>query len=187
MNKLIQNGNKITPRIAIALALFVLLPVLLGGVYVVQRLSSRASEVCPAYDVTTQRLSENTGQVSFSTNCPVKAQIFCAVGKDGVQFFCGEDQEATMNHIIMTSDDVTLSTGIGYYVFINTGFEEKEMSYISADPTDPTFGLDANLYNDVVVGVDETEAQFDPALDLNHDGFINMQDKAEFYDWESSE
>lgn len=186
MKNLIHNSNNITPRTAMALVLFILLPVLLGGVYVVQRLSSRASEVCPAYDVTTQRLSETTAQVSFSTDCPVKSQIFCAVGKNGVQFFCGEDQDATINHIVMTSDDVTLSTGIGYYVSIDTGVEQRALSYIPADPIDPTFGLDANLYNETIVGVDENDAQYDPAFDINQDGFINMHDKAEFYD-ESAE
>lgn len=176
------SGSKISSRGAKIVLSLLMLPVLVGGVYVAQQYFTSASESCPPTNIQTERTSNTSAVVSFSTTCETKAEIYCSVGEDGVQFFCGEDANPTMNHIINTQD-VTLNTDVPYYVYIETGMENRAQGYVSASPTDVTFGLDFSVYDDeTIIGITSEDPAYDPAYDINQDGMINMLDRAEFYE-----
>ncbi len=178
--KVIQNLKK-NPRASAGVILALMLPLLLGSVYVVQQLRPRATESCPPTNVRTERVSASTGRVIFNTSCAVQAQIYCSIGRTGIEFFCGEDVSASSTHVIETTD-VTLNTNTGYYVFIDTELEQRTPAYIPASPDDITFGLDPLQFTTDALGVTADEPNFDPALDLNNDGVVNIFDRAYFYE-----
>lgn len=190
-NKVIQNDNdgtmhigniKTSPRVIGIIVGVILLPALLIGVYVMQTFNSRAAAGCPAENVKAERISNSSGSVSFTTNCSVKAQIYCAVGEDGVQFLCGEDEIESVNHNITTSTDITLSSDVAYYVYIDTGLEDRTPAFIPASADDKTVGIDFNSFNTETLGLEEGDEEFNVTFDLNQDGVVNMHDRAEFYD-----
>lgn len=190
-NKVIQSNEnrpfqldqiKSSPRMIGLIVGIVFLPLLLIGVYVVQTFGSRASSGCPAENIKAERISNSTGRVSFTTNCSIKAQVFCAVGEDGVQFLCGEDEIESVNHNITTSSDITLSSDVAYYIYIDTGLDDRAPSFIPANADDPTVGIDFNSFNIDTLGFEEGEEGFDVTFDLNQDGVVNMHDRAEFYE-----
>ena len=161
--------------------LLVLIPVVFAGMYAVQVLRPQASASCPATDIKVKRVSERGASLSFKTTCSVKAKIYCAAGRAGVQFFCGEDTVETLNHII-TTDDVTLSSNVGYYVFIDTGIAKRALGFIPASVSNPTYGLNNASFNEQTMGSTKDDPTYDPALDINQDGVINVLDKVEFYE-----
>lgn len=158
----------------------VVLPLIIGAVYLQRTARSEASASCPPDNIHTERVSPSAARVQFDTECLVKAKVFCAIGRDGIQFLCGEDDVETTTHIINTSE-VTLSSNTPYYVFIDTQLEKKSLAYIQASPSDPTVGLDFNLYNEDTMGLKSDSPEYDVRLDLNQDGIINGMDQSEFY------
>ncbi len=166
----------------IFLAIFaVLIPVIFGGMYAVQKIRPSASASCPPTDLKVRRVSERAASISFTTSCSVKAEVYCAAGRSGVQFFCGEDGVETLNHIIST-DEVTLSSNVGYYVFIDTGLSTRTLGFIPASTHSPTYGLSNESFNEQTMGSTRDDVTYDPALDINQDGVINVLDKLEFYE-----
>lgn len=167
-------------KVVFILICALVLPLLIVAVYMRRTARSEASASCAPGNITTERVSNSAARIQFDTPCAVKAKVFCAVGREGVEFLCGEDAEATMTHIINTSE-VTLNSETPYFVLVDTQMEKKSLSYIQASPTDPTVGRDINLYNEETVGKDSTSADFNVELDINHDGVVNQVDRAFFY------
>lgn len=161
--------------------LLILIPVVFAGMYAINTIRPQAQASCSAADIHVSRVSERAASVSFSTSCSVKAEVYCAAGRTGVQFLCGEDTVETLNHII-TTDDVTLSSNVGYYIFIDTGAAKRALGFIPASTSSPTYGLNYESYNEQTMGSTREDTVFDPALDINQDGVINVMDKLEFYD-----
>ena len=168
------------PKTVIVVLLAILLPILIGGVYFTQTRNSEASAACAPKDIRTERTSNSAGRVIFNTECAVKARLMCAIGRDGVQFACGEDEIATTTHVIDTSS-VTLNSDTPYFVFIDTQLEEKTLAYIQASPVDRTVGLNFDAYTEDTVGFAAEEEGFDVSQDINQDGVVNMMDVSEFY------
>ena len=161
--------------------LLVLIPVIFAGMYAVQKIRPSASASCPPTDLKVRRVSERAASITFTTGCTVKAEVYCAAGRAGVQFFCGEDTVETLNHIIST-EEVTLSSNVGYYVFVDTGTATRALGYIPASTDSPTYGLSNESFNEQTMGSTKDDSTYDPSLDINQDGVINVMDKLEFYD-----
>ncbi|OGK38047.1 hypothetical protein A3I56_00180 [Candidatus Roizmanbacteria bacterium RIFCSPLOWO2_02_FULL_43_10] len=170
--------NKI--RISFVLMLLLILPIFLGAIYMVQKSSSQANASCPALNIKVQRTSNSTARIAFDTSCSVKAKVNCAIARGGIKFFCAEDSLATQNHIL-TTEEVTLSTNTGYYIFIDTGTSTPVLGHIPASPVDSTYGLSFNAFDEKTMGTSSEDENYDPALDINQDGVINIIDKMEFY------
>jgi len=158
----------------------VMLPLVVVGAFVMQSRRSRATGACAPEDIQTVRVSQSAGQISFRTPCAVATQIYCSTGREGIQFLCGEDATEATSHVIQTSD-VTLNSGIGYFIFIDSGIEKRSIGYIQADPVDATIGRNINSFTDDVMGSSVGDADYDVSLDINQDGMINGMDRTEFF------
>ena len=178
-HKFVQNLTH-SPRAIGIVVLTVMLPLVVLGAFIVQSRRSQATGACAPEDIKTTRTSQSAGQISFRTPCAVKTQLYCSTGRDGVQFLCGEDVTEATSHLLQTTD-VTLNSGIGYYVFIDSGLENRSVAYIQADPVDATLGRNINSFNDEAMGTVVGEPEYDVALDINQDGMINGMDRTEFY------
>lgn len=157
-----------------------LLPLIMVGVYVVQSRNSRASGSCAPENIHSERASQSLARISFDTTCTVKASVYCSVGREGVQFLCGQDQTETTKHLIETSE-VTLSSDTPYFIYIDTGLESRTLGYIQANPVDSTVGLDFEDFDENVTGLTSDEKGYDISLDINQDGIVNGMDRSEFY------
>lgn len=167
----------------IAVLILVALPIILGGVYVAQQLSSEANVISEPTNFLATRDSETSATVSFDTAKNVKATILCADTVDGVKFFCGEDPDATTDHSISTADfNVNLNTGQGYYVFSNIIETNDPIGFIPADTNDPAFGLSTNFYNEETLGLCWGEEGYDPQLDVDQDGCVYTSDLVQLYE-----
>lgn len=167
-------------RAMLLIALVILVPVIFGGMYAINNVRPLAQASCAATDIHVTRVSERAGSISFSTACAVKAEVYCAAGRTGVQFLCGEDTVETVNHIIAT-DDITLSSNVGYYVFIDTGAPKRALGFIPASTSSTIYGLSNESFNEQTMGSTREDEVYDPALDINQDGAITLLDKLEFY------
>jgi hypothetical protein len=169
-------------RNIIAVMLLIILPLVLGGIFVAQKFKSNAEVITRPENFHAERLSATSAQIDFETSQEVKATIFCAVSEKGVKFFCGNDKDVTEDHSILTADfKVNLNTGQGYYVYTNIPGTPDPIGYIPADKDDPTFGLDVDVYNDDSLGLCDGDEGFDPKLDVNQDGCVYTNDLAELY------
>jgi hypothetical protein len=178
-HKVIQKARS-NPRLGFIIIMALMLPIAIIGVYLVQSRGSRASAGCAPENIHTERTSQSSAHITFDTTCSVAAKAYCAVGRDGAQFLCGEDEVAATKHVINTSK-VTLSSDTAYFVFIDTQLESRTLSYIQANPVDSTVGLDFNSFNEETVGLTNDEAGYDVSLDINQDGVVNGMDRSEFY------
>lgn len=166
--------------IIVMVALLIFVPVIFAGMYAFNSIHPQAQASCSPTDIHVTRASERAASISFSTTCSVKAEVYCAAGRTGVQFLCGEDSVETLHHIIST-DDVTLSSNVGYYVFIDTGAAKRTLGFIPASTSSSTYGLNYESFNEQTMGSTREDSVFDPALDINQDGVISLMDKLEFY------
>lgn len=157
-----------------------LIPVLVAAAYVLQTRETSAASSCPPENIRTERASQSLARISFDTTCTTKATVYCAIGRDGVQFSCGQDTVASTNHVIETSG-VTLSSDTPYFIFIDTGLDKRTLGYIQANPIDATVGIDFEAFDDNASGVTSREDGYDVSLDINQDGIVNGMDRSEFY------
>ena len=168
-------------RLILIVGILILLPLVIGSVFFVNKREPQAASSAPT-NIKTTRISTVAGEVCFDTDLPVEAALRCSIGITGVKIFCGKDATPQMSRCLKTSDfDVTLNSGTGYYVFINTGREQESLAYIPASPDDPKFSLDAESYTEEALWICRGESGFDPALDINQDGCVNLADMDEFY------
>jgi hypothetical protein len=168
-------------RLLPILILVVLLPAIVASVYFINKRQSRAAVATPT-NIQTKRLTTVVGQVCFDTDIEIESSIDCSIGLQGTKFFCGKD-DAPKTHRCFKTDDfnINLNPGTGYYVFINTGREQPSLAYIPASPDDPKFSLQLESYEEDHLWLCRGEQGFDPALDINQDGCVNLSDMAEFY------
>ena len=164
----------------IAVALLIILPLVFGGIFMVQKFTSSANVVSQPEGFHAERVTAKSAQIDFSTAQEVKATLLCATTKTAVKFYCGEDTTPVTKHSILTSDyKVTLNTGQGYYVYSNITADGNPFGYIPAYGDNPTFGLKNTMYTNESLGLCLGDEGFDPQLDVNQDGCVNTSDLVE--------
>ena len=169
------------PRTLILLISLLLLPLMLAGIYYVTQLRSRASVSAEIVDAKALRVSNIAAEVTFRTTLPVDTTLQCAVTRTGVRFFAGQDGEAVMQHLINTQkSSVTLNPNTSYYCYIYAGQQEPTEVYVPASPLSRTFGIDGSAYSNSVYGTCAGDEDFNPALDINQDGCVLLNDLNEF-------
>ena len=164
--------------------LVILLPLVIASVFVANRLQPRAESASKPNDIKTKRLTGNSFQISFSTDLPIKATVDFSIGITGAKFRCAEDATAETVHKISNNDlepPVNLNPGLGYYAYINSGLEKPTLAYIAAQPDDPTFSLSFTSFSEDSLWLCRDDQGFDPALDVNQDGCVNLADMVELY------
>lgn len=173
------SGNK---RNVVAVIILIILPLVLGGLFVVQKFRSSAEVITQPEQFHAERLSATSARIEFQTAQQAKITVFCAVSIKGVKFYCGEDEDPVVKHSISTADfKVNLNTGQGYYVFTNIPQITGPIGYIPADKDNPTFGLDSNIYGEDNLGLCLGDENFDPKLDVNQDGCVYTNDLVQLY------
>ena len=174
--------GKIKKESIVAIFIFILLPITIGSVFLIQRYFSQAYQNgCLPIGVTTYR-SSNSADVTFDTGCSIQAEISCSIDKNGNYYPCGQDKEATTNHKITTSENNPLQTNLGYYVKLNTGQFYETLTYIFPYSEFCDRGLtekDLYDYESTVYGECQGNDAYDPKYDMNQDGCVNMSDLAE--------
>lgn len=166
----------------VAVMILIILPLVLGGLFMVQKFRSSAEVITRPEQFHADRLSATSARIEFQTAQQSKISIFCAVSLKGVKFYCGEDENPETKHTISTADfKVNLNTGQGYYVFTNIPQITGPIGYIPADKDNPTFGVDSNVYGDDNLGLCLGDDEFDPKLDVNQDGCVFTNDLVQLY------
>lgn len=162
-----------------------LLPLILGGIYYTTQLRSKASGSAEIIDPKAIRISNVAAEVSYRTSTSVTTSLQCALSRPGVRFFAGEDSEPSTQHLINTQQfNVTLNANTPYYCYIYSGDQEPTEVFIPASPLSRTFGIDASAYKNEVYGFCKGDDEFNPALDINQDGCVLLNDLNEFPDYE---
>ncbi|OGK15389.1 hypothetical protein A3H80_01535 [Candidatus Roizmanbacteria bacterium RIFCSPLOWO2_02_FULL_37_19] len=164
--------------------LVVLLPFLVVSAFVVTRFRPKAEFASKPTNITTERVSGTGFRISFVTDLEVRATVDCSIGIDGAQFRCAEDSKATITHDLSNQDldpPVNLNPGTGYYVRIHTGLASPTLAYIPAAPDNRLFSLSFNSFTEDALWLCQEDEGFDPALDVNQDGCVNLLDMAELY------
>lgn len=161
---------------------FILLPITIIGVFIVQRYLPKASELgCYPISISTKRES-SIGIVSFETGCQIKAMISCSLVKDGEYYPCGQEEQVENRHEIRTDATKPLQPNEGYYVKINTGEFFESLTYIFPGNNIEDRGFtEENIYDydSLIYGECQRDKAYDPRYDLNFDGCVNLSDMTE--------
>lgn len=172
------------PRTLFLIISLVLLPFILGGVYYTTQIRSKASANAEILNAKAVRVSNVAAEISFQTSVSVAATLQCALTRTGVKFFAGEDAEASTQHIINTQQfNVTLNANTPYYCYIYSGDQEPTEVFVPASPLSRTFGIDGSAFSNDVYGACKGDDDFNPALDINQDGCVLLNDLNEFPDY----
>lgn len=171
----------IKPTTLFLLVSFLLLPLIIGGIYLTTQLRSKASGSAEILDAKAVRISNVAAEVSYRTSTAVSTSLQCALSRTGVRFFAGEDAEPTIQHLINTQDfNVTLNTNTAYYCYIYSGDQEPVEIFVPASPLSRTFGIDGSAYSNDVYGACKGDEDYNPSLDINQDGCVLLNDLNEF-------
>jgi len=169
------------PRTLFIIISLVLLPFILGGLYYTTQIRSKASANAEVMDARAVRVSNVTAEITFQT---IATTLQCALTRTGVKFFAGEDVEPSTQHLINTQQfNVTLNANTSYYCYIYSGDQEPTEVFVPASPLSRTFGIDGSAYSNDVYGACKGDADFNPALDVNQDGCVLLNDLNEFPDY----
>jgi hypothetical protein len=177
--------SSLKPRTLFLIISVLALPFILGGVYYTTQLKSKAASSAEVTNVKATRISNVAAEVRFNTSTTIKTTLQCALSKTGVKFFAGEDKEPLTTHIINTQDvNVTLNTNTPYYCYIYSGDQEPTETFIPASPLGRSFGVEGSAYSNDVYGACKGDADYNPALDINDDGCVLLNDLNELPDYQ---
>jgi hypothetical protein len=173
--------HNMNPRTLLIIASLILLPLIFGGVYYTTQLRSKASGNTEILNAKAVRISNVAAEITYQTSTSVATSLQCALSRTGVKFFAGEDGEPSTQHLINTQKfNVTLNANTPYYCYIYSGDQEPIEVFVPASPLSKTFGIDASAYSNDVYGACKGDTDYNPALDINQDGCVLLNDLNEF-------
>lgn len=182
INDIRSSLQSLRPRTLVLLIPLLLLPFLVGGLYYATQLRSKANVNVEVVNAKAVRISNVAAEISFQTTAAVDTTLQCAISRTGVKFFAGQDGEPSTQHLINTQKfNVTLNPNTAYYcyIYINSQQLPPEL-FVPASPLSRTFGIDASAFSNGVYGTCTGDEGFNPALDINQDGCILLNDLNEF-------